>query len=59
VLALADVPGWLLGLSPFHHVALVPAESVDAVGAAVMAAIGAAAAVAAVELFQRRDLIAG
>jgi hypothetical protein len=35
----------------------VPAESLDAVGAAVMAAIGLAAAVAAVGLFARRDLI--
>jgi ABC-2 type transport system permease protein len=59
VLALADVPSWLLDLSPFHHVALVPAESLDAIGAAIMLGIGAAAAVAAVALFQRRDLIGG
>jgi ABC-2 type transport system permease protein len=57
VLALADVPSWLLDLSPFHHVALVPAEDLDAVAAAVMLAIGAAAGVAAVAFFERRDLI--
>jgi ABC-2 type transport system permease protein len=59
VLALADVPSWLLDLSPFHHVALVPAESLDALGAVVMAVIGVVAGVAAVALFERRDLIGG
>jgi ABC-2 type transport system permease protein len=59
VLALADVPSWLLDLSPFHHVALVPAESLDALGAVVMALIGVVAGVAAVALFERRDLIGG
>ena len=57
VLAIADVPGWVLDLSPFHHVALVPAEDFDAVGALVMLAIAAVAAAAALRLFERRDLI--
>jgi ABC-2 type transport system permease protein len=54
----ADVPGWALGLSPFHHVGLVPAEPFDATGAVVMLAIGAAAAIAATWAFDRRDLVA-
>jgi ABC-2 type transport system permease protein len=57
VLALADVPSWLLDLSPFHHVALVPAEDLDAMSAVAMAAIGVLAAAAALTLFERRDLI--
>ncbi len=57
VLALADVPSWVLDLSPFHHIALVPAEDLDVRAAVVMAAIGVAAAAAAVARFQRRDLI--
>ena len=55
--SLADVPGWVLGLSPFHYVALVPAEAFDAPAAAVMLALAAAAAAAALALFARRDLI--
>ena len=57
VLALADVPSWVLDLSPFHHVALVPAEDLDVTGSVVMAVIGVAAAAAALARFQRRDLI--
>jgi ABC-2 type transport system permease protein len=57
VLAIADVPSWVLDLSPFHHVALVPAQDLDALAALVMLAIGAAAALAALPLFARRDLI--
>ena len=59
VLALADVPSWMLDLSPFHHVALVPAEDFDALAAVVMLAIGVLAAVAALVRFERRDLIGG
>jgi polyether ionophore transport system permease protein len=55
--SLADVPGWVLGLSPFHHVALVPAEDFQAAAAAIMLAIAVIAAAAAVRLFERRDLI--
>jgi len=49
-------PAWLLGVSPFHHVALVPAQSFKALAAAIMLAIAAAALVAAFTLFARRDL---
>jgi ABC-2 type transport system permease protein len=55
--SLADVPGWVLGLSPFHHVAFVPADDFQAAAAAIMLAIAALAAVVAVRLFERRDLM--
>jgi ABC-2 type transport system permease protein len=54
---LLEAPGWLLGVSPFHHVALVPAESFAATAAAVMVAVGLAAVLAALAAFRRRDLI--
>ena len=54
--ALLGVPDWLLGLSPFHQVGLVPAEPFRAVPAAVMLAIGCGSAAAALARFRRRDL---
>jgi ABC-2 type transport system permease protein len=53
---LVGAPGWLLSASPFDHVAAVPTHPFDTVGAAVMLAVAAVAAVAALELFARRDL---
>ena len=55
--SLAAVPGWVLGLSPFHHVALVPAEPFAAGASAVMLALAALASGLAVVLFERRDLV--
>jgi ABC-2 type transport system permease protein len=55
--SLVSASGWLLGLTPFAHVALVPAERFDTRGAVVMVALGAAAAIAAVLFFERRDLV--
>jgi ABC-2 type transport system permease protein len=49
-------PGWLLDLSPFQHVALVPAQPFGAGSAAAMLALAAAAVVAAAAAFGRRDL---
>lgn len=49
-------PAWLLGLSPFHHVALVPAQSFKGLAAAIMLALAAAGVLAALALFGRRDL---
>lgn len=51
-------PGWVLGLSPFHHVGLVPAQPFQATAAVVMLAMGAVAAVTALALLRRRDLAA-
>ena len=55
--ALLGAPGWLVGVTPFAHVGLVPAEPFRAGAAAVMAAIGLAAALAALAVFRRRDLL--
>jgi ABC-2 type transport system permease protein len=55
--SLVSASGWLLGLTPFAHSALVPAQPFDDVGAAGMVAVGAAAAIAALLLFERRDLV--
>jgi len=49
-------PSWLLGVSPFHHVGLVPAQQFKALGAVLMCALAAVALVAAFALFERRDL---
>ena len=55
---LLEAPDWLLGLSPFHQVGLIPAEPFAATAALVMLAIAAAAGLAAVWAFARRDLVA-
>jgi hypothetical protein len=54
--ALAGAPGWLLALSPFHDVGLVPAEPFEPAGAPVMLALAALAAALATREFARRDL---
>lgn len=54
--AALGAPAWLLGVSPFHHVALVPAQDFKALAAAIMLALAAAALAAAFALFERRDL---
>ena len=54
--ALLDAPHWLVDLTPFQHVALVPAQPFRPAAAAALLAIGAATATAAVVVFRRRDL---
>jgi polyether ionophore transport system permease protein len=49
-------PSWTLGLSPFHHVGLVPAEPFKVTAALIMLAIAAIASLAATRIFERRDL---
>jgi ABC-2 type transport system permease protein len=56
--SLLGAPSWLVGLTPFGHVALVPAEPFRATAAVVMIGIGVAAAAAGLATFRRRDLIA-
>jgi ABC-2 type transport system permease protein len=53
---LLGAPHWLLDLSPFQHVGLVPAQAFELGGAAVMLALAALSAGAALWLFRRRDL---
>jgi ABC-2 type transport system permease protein len=55
--SLLGAPRWVLGLSPFHHIGLVPAQSFKVTDAVVMVAIAAAAAAASLWLFRRRDLM--
>jgi ABC-2 type transport system permease protein len=55
--ALLGAPGWLVGLTPFAHIGLVPVAPFQATAAAVMIGIGAAAAGAGLALFRRRDLL--
>ena len=55
--SLLEAPDWLLSLSPFHAIGLVPAQPFEAIAAAVMLAIAAIAAIASVRLFERRDLV--
>jgi ABC-2 type transport system permease protein len=56
--ALLEVPAWLLAVSPFHDVGLVPGEPFEAGAAAIMLALAASVTLAAVTIFQRRDLTA-
>jgi hypothetical protein len=54
--ALLEVPAWLLAVSPFHDVGLVPGEPFEAGAAAIMLALAASVALAAVTIFRWRDL---
>jgi ABC-2 type transport system permease protein len=55
--ALLGAPGWLVDLTPFAHVGLVPAQPFRPADAAVMAGLGLATALAALAAFRRRDLL--
>jgi len=54
--SLLGAPRWLVHLTPFAHIGLVPAQAFQAGGAAAMVAIAAATGIAAVWAFTRRDL---
>lgn len=54
--ALLSFPDWLLGFSPFYHVAPVPAKPIAVVSALLMIAIGAGAMMVGLACFRRRDL---
>jgi ABC-2 type transport system permease protein len=54
--SLVGAPQWLVDLTPFGHVGLVPAQPFRAGAAVAMLAIGAVAGVAALAVFRRRDL---
>jgi len=55
--ALLGVPRWLVELTPFAHVGLVPVQPFRGAAAVAMVGIGLVAAVAALGLFRRRDLL--
>jgi ABC-2 type transport system permease protein len=54
--SLLDAPGWLLALSPFHDVGLVPGESFEPAAAAIMLALAGLGVLASLWAFGRRDL---
>ena len=54
--ALLSAPKWLLELTPFAHVGLVPAQPFRAGAATVMLALAASCGLAALWAFRRRDL---
>lgn len=54
--AALDWPSGVLGLSPFHHLARLPADPMTPAAVAVVVALGVAAAAAGVVAFARRDL---
>jgi len=54
--ALLSVPKWALELTPFAHVGLVPAQPFRAGAAVIMLGIAVTSALAAIWIFQRRDL---
>lgn len=51
-----DWPGWILALSPFHHLEPVPAEPFAPVAAAVLAVLALALTALGLLAFHRRDL---
>ena len=55
--AVGGAPRWLVDITPFQHIGLVPVESFRVVAAVIMAAIGLATAVASLFFFRQRDLL--
>ncbi len=53
---LLDLPEWVLELSPFRHLASVPAVDLDVPAALIMLAIGLVGAALGTLVFRRRDL---
>jgi len=52
-----DWPAWVVWISPFNHVAYVPAQSFELLPAVVMTCLGVALAAVGLWTFQRRDLV--
>ncbi len=55
--SLLGVPKWLVEITPFAHVGLVPTQAFRTGAAAAMLGIGVVAALAALAAFRRRDVI--
>jgi ABC-2 type transport system permease protein len=56
--ALLEAPEWLLAVSPFHDIGLVPGEPFETTAAVVMLVLALLATAASLEVFARRDLTA-
>jgi ABC-2 type transport system permease protein len=54
---IVGAPHWLLDVTPFQHVGLVPSQAFRATGAVTMLVVAAAVALASIWSFRRRDLI--
>jgi ABC-2 type transport system permease protein len=54
--ALIGPPHWVLDLSPFAHLALVPTEPFQPVSAAVMVTVGVLGVISSLVAFSRRDI---
>jgi ABC-2 type transport system permease protein len=54
--SLLGAPKWLVDLTPFAHVGLVPTQPFQAGAAAMMTGVGLVGALAALAVFRRRDL---
>ncbi|HXY90866.1 MAG TPA: hypothetical protein VEP49_00150 [Acidimicrobiia bacterium] len=59
VAGLSGAPGWLIDLSPFSHLAPVPATPVNTGAMLVMLAVALAASALGLAAFRRRDLASG
>jgi ABC-2 type transport system permease protein len=55
--SIVDAPRWLLDVTPFAHVGLVPTQTFRLGAAAIMIGVGAAGAAGGLALFRRRDLL--
>ncbi len=55
--AALELPGWVVGLSPFYHLALVPVADYALTQGLVMTAIAIGATAVGVVAFERRDLV--
>ena len=55
--SLLNVPQWLIDVTPFRHIGLVPTQSFQVGAALVMVAVGAVATALALVAFRRRDLL--
>lgn len=51
------LPKWLIDVTPFQHVGLVPAQAFQPAAAAIMVAIAIISAAASLGVFRRRDLL--
>jgi len=59
VAGFASAPRWLADVSPFAHIAAVPAAPVDVAATVVMLAIAAASTGAGLLAFRHRDVAIG
>jgi polyether ionophore transport system permease protein len=55
--ALAGLPKWVVDLTPFQHIGLVPTQAFRPGDAAIMVAVGVGAALGGLLVFRRRDLM--